>query len=127
GVFWHTDTAYTQTPYTYRFLNAIEVPMQDDGQSLGNTWFASTANAYDAIPDATKKRLPGLKAVQSLARQQEKKRKDGVLRRGEIKESEKKVGIEATHPLVRTHPASGRKCLYMSEGHTASIVGLPPE
>jgi len=126
GVFWHTDTAYTRTPYTYRFLNAIEVPMKD-GKSLGNTWFASTADAHDALPEDMKRRLSGLKALHSLSHQQEKKKVTGTLRRGEIKESEKKAGTEAIHPLVRTHSESGRKALYISEGHTASIIGLPKE
>lgn len=126
GVFWHTDTAYTRTPYTYRFLNAMEVP-EKDGKSLGNTWFASTADAYDALPSEMKLRVANLKALHSLSHQQDKKEATGNLRRGAIKESEKKAGIEAVHPLVRTHPESGRKALYMSEGHTASIVGLPKE
>ena len=126
GLFWHTDSAYTAQPDLYSFLYALEVP-QRDGRSLGPTLFADTAAAYDALDDAMKARLAGLKACNDLSHQYEKKRAVGFLKRGEITDYQKKVGTSAVHPLVRTHSDTGRKALYISEGHTASIVGLPRE
>ena len=126
GLFWHTDSAYTTQPDLYSFLYALEVP-QRDGRSLGPTLFSDTAAAYDALDDGMKTRLAGLKACNDLEHQYEKKRAVGFLKRGDITEYQKKVGTSAVHPLVRTHSDTGRKALFISEGHTAAIADMPCE
>lgn len=124
GVFWHSDGAYQKNPAMYSLLYSIEVPAKD-GQTFGDTLYASTAAAYDALPDAKKRALANLIAVHSLHHQYEKKKRAGVLKRSDMSETEKtSVVPEVRHPLVRTHPRTGRKCIYVNEGHTARIEGL---
>jgi taurine dioxygenase len=109
-------------------MYAIEVPQGADGKPLGDTLFASTQAAYDALPDATKRRIDGRKAVFSGDAYVKHRRettpaaapgtKDAADARNALS------GVEIVHPLVRTHPRTGRKCLYYSEGAIREIVGL---
>ena len=81
--------------------------------TVGDTMFASTAAAYDALPGDMKQRLAGLKSLNSF-RAYTAARKDG----------REKAGAEfpdVVHPLVRTHPITGRKCLYLSESLTRKV------
>ncbi|HAA92956.1 MAG TPA: taurine dioxygenase [Rhodospirillaceae bacterium] len=121
GVYWHSDGAYTPKPTHFTILYGLEIPAKN-GKSLGSTRFSSTAAAYEALPDQMKKRLEGMKVVNSMAHQVEKKRAAGVLKRGELNEHQIRNGIETVHPLVRTHHLSGRKSLFLSEGHTIKIL-----
>ena len=124
GLFWHSDMGYNEKPDLYSFLYALEIPIQD-GKPLGNTNFCSTIAAYNALPEDMKKKLATLKALNSFERLTELKRAKGQLRRGEITEHERKLGISAVHPVVRTHPVTGKKALYVSEGHTVGIIDMP--
>jgi len=110
GLFWHTDGAYLSNPHAISALRALEVPEQD-GRVLGDTIFASM-----------KKRLEGLQALHSIIHRHEK-----TLESGRKKEynAAVKADPEAVHPVVRVHPVTGRKCLYVSEGYTVKIIGLP--
>ena len=123
GLFWHTDGAYLQNPHAISALRALEVPEQD-GRVLGDTYFASMSAAYDGLPESMKKRLEGLQAVQSIIHRHEK-----TLQSGRKKEynAAVKADPEAVHPVVRVHPITRRKCLYVSEGYTVKIVGLPED
>lgn len=123
GKLWHTDGAYLARPHAISALRALEVPAQD-GRTLGDTHFASTSAAYDALPQSMKKRLEGLKAVQSYEQHLVKTGGTGVKK--EIYATAK-ADPEAVHPLVRVHPVNGRKCLYVTEGYTSRIVGLPED
>ena len=123
GIFWHTDGSYLANPHALSALYAHEVPEQD-GRVLGDTAFASTSAAYDALPQSMKKRLEGLKALQSIIHRHQK-----TLAAGLKKEynAAVKADPEAVHPVVRVHPVNGRKCLYVSEGYTVKILGLPED
>jgi taurine dioxygenase len=123
GTLWHTDGAYLANPHAISALRALEVPAQD-GRTLGDTNFASVSAAYDALPRSMKKRLEGLQAVQSFVQHLAKSGGTGVKK--DIYAAVK-ADPEATHPLVRVHPVNGRKCLYVTEGYTARIVGLPED
>jgi taurine dioxygenase len=123
GVFWHSDAAYMEKPVMYTFLHGIEIPSAD-GKPLGNTRFASTTAAYEALPDSMKKQLQGLRAIQSLKQKYEKKVAAGVLKRGPLTQEQYNKAPDRDQPLVRTHPVTGRKSLFISEGHTAGIVGM---
>src|SRR3954467_304115 len=61
GQHWHTDGAYLEQPYRTTILYAVEVPVNDEGVALGDTAFASTSAAYDALPPETKERIAGLR------------------------------------------------------------------
>ena len=76
GLFWHSDLCYMKEPSRGSLFYAREVPMRD-GQPLGDTLFASATAAYDALPQATKQRIAGLKAVNSYAHGYNRDRKSG--------------------------------------------------
>jgi len=121
GVFWHSDGPFLDKPHGPAALHAIQVPTKD-GKALGDTSFSSTIAAYDALPALMKKKLEGLRAVHSLSRRHtlavDKGIDSTVLTQGT-------VDTMATHDLIRVHPHSGRKCLYITEGYTTEIIGMP--
>jgi taurine dioxygenase len=117
-------------------LYSIEVPKREDGEVLGDTQYASTAAAYDALPEETKRRLNGLNAVHSYRFYREKNRKaqeieaatgGRVIKEKELTEEQLSSVPDVASPLVRTHPVTGRKCLFINEAHTSEIVGLPKQ
>ena len=120
GALWHTDGSYLERPDMYTVLYSVQIP-QRDGQPLGDTLFLSTPAAYEALPDATKRRIEHAKAVHSLAHHIEKK-KEANFRAPPVAKNAKP---DVVHPMVRTHPVTGRKCIYATEGHTKEVVGLP--
>jgi taurine dioxygenase len=91
---------------------------------LDDTNFASVSAAYDALPQAMKKRLEGLQAVQSFAQHLAKTGGTGVKK--DIYAAVK-ASPETIHPVVRMHPVNGRRCIYVTEGYTSRIVGLPED
>ena len=123
GLFWHTDGAYLKNPHAVSALRALEVPVKD-GRVLGDTVFASMSASYDALPAAMKKRLEGLQALQSIIHRHQK-----TVDSGGKKEYNAAVRAdpEAVHPVVRVHPVTKRKCLYVSEGYTVRVLGLPED
>ena len=123
GTLWHTDGAYLAKPHAISALRALEVPVQN-GRTLGDTHFASTSAGYDALPQSMKKRIEGLQAVQSFEQHLAKTGGGGVKK--DIYATVK-ADQEVTHPLVRVHPVNGRRCLYVTEGYTARIVGMPED
>ncbi|MBA2961991.1 MULTISPECIES: TauD/TfdA dioxygenase family protein [Ramlibacter] len=125
GMFWHSDGPFLPKPHGPSALHAIEVPVQD-GRVLGDTHFASTAAAYDALPQSMKRRLEGLQAVNSMLRRFELAARSGVQDSAATKHS-KAQEQEAVHPVVRVHPVTGRKCLFVSDGYTTRILGLPED
>lgn len=124
GLFWHTDGAYLANPHSASLLRAVEVPMKD-GRALGDTVFSSMTAAYEALPESMKKRLDGLQAVQSILLRYEKTLQTG--RDKKAYDASIKDPPEAVHPVVRPHPITGRKCLYVSEGYTSRILGIPED
>jgi taurine dioxygenase len=123
GIFWHTDGAYLKNPHAISALYALEVPVKD-GRVLGDTVYASMSAAYDALSENMKKRLEGLQALHSIMYRQQKTNQSGVKKEYN---AAMKADPEAVHPVVRVHPVNGRKCLYVSEGYTVKILGLPED
>ena len=123
GNYWHTDLSYTKVPSRGSIMLAHRVP-QRDGRPLGDTSFCSTAEAYDSLADDLKRRIDGLNAVHRFwDRFFAERRKAGE----EVRISAERLAQtpDVVHPLVKTHPLSGRRCLFVNEGFTISIVGLP--
>jgi alpha-ketoglutarate-dependent 2,4-dichlorophenoxyacetate dioxygenase len=112
---WHTDSSFRPDGATWSMLHAKAVP-----PAGGNTEFADTRAAYDALPDATKQRLEGLVAEHSLWHSRSKL--GGYVPTGE----ERKNYPWAHHKLVRRHPGSGRNALYVA-AHASHIIGMPVE
>ncbi|MEQ9811515.1 MAG: TauD/TfdA family dioxygenase [Azospirillaceae bacterium] len=127
GRYWHSDMWYTAHPPRGSMLYALEVPT-DGKQVFGDTMFASMSAAYDALPDRTKKLLEGRLATFSYARYLDHKRATLTTesRQGETAQGarEKYWFDDIQHPIVRIHPRSGRKCLYLSQGVISEISGL---
>ena len=123
GQYWHTDLSYTAEPSRCSLLYAVEVPFEN-GVALGDTLFVNTAAAYDALSDDMKARLAGLRATHSYTARYQRMQKQGG-KRVELDDDQKKAVPEVVHPIVRTHPFTGRKCLYVNEGFTLGIVGMP--
>jgi taurine dioxygenase len=123
GKVWHTDGSYLDHPDRYTFLYGIEIP-HDNERALGNTLFASTAAAYDALPDATKRRIDKLKAVHSFKHHSKTRAEQPGGTRLEVTEDLLKKQPDKAQPMVRTHPETGRKCLYVTVGHTTHVVGM---
>jgi len=123
GALWHSDASYLKTPDMYTGLYGIEIPHRD-GKALGDTLFVSTAEAYDQLPEALKQRISGRKAVHSFAHHLEKKAVTGNLKRAPLTPEQRAKTPDVEHPIVRTHPITGRKSLYVTEGHTGWIAGM---
>jgi len=125
GRYWHTDLSYMQAPSRGSLLYALEIP-QEDGRSLGDTCYTSTAAAYDALSDDVKARIENLRATFSLSHHRSKLMADGADQSPLTEEQQAKVPM-AVHRIVQTHPVTGRKCLFVNEGHTVEILDFPQE
>lgn len=121
GALWHCDGSYLPNPDLYTVLYALEIP-QRDGQVLGDTLFLSTSTAYDALPEPLRKTLDGAQAVHSLTHHIRMKIEHNF-KAPPIKDAKPDV----VHPAVRIHPSSGKRCLYLTEGHTKELVGFGAE
>ena len=133
GRFWHSDQSYKREPSLLSALYAVEVPVQN-GKVLGDTEFASTTAAHDALPEDMKRRLLSLKNVHSYVHYRAKNRRAQLAERErgasevteyELSESQIQTVPDSEAPIVRTHPVTGRKGLFINEGHTSRITGLP--
>lgn len=125
GRYWHSDLCYLEKPTFASLLYALEVP-ERDGTALGDTLFASTCASYDDLPTKVKTRLDGLRAVNSYSAMFQRKASEfGV--RPMLTDAEKsgKYPKDAVHPVIRTHPNTGRKCIYVCEGYTTRILDIP--
>jgi taurine dioxygenase len=114
GGIWHSDTTYLPEPPMGSMLLALEVPPYG-----GDTMFANQYLAYEALSDGLKQTLEGLMGVSSSAKAEVTKTREDRMKAAGAK---LKV-LSAEHPLVRSHPETGRKALYTSEAHTAHIKG----
>lgn len=123
GVFWHTDGAYLANPHAISALRALQVPVVN-GRILGDTQYTSVSAAYNALPDAMKKRLDGLQALQSILHRLKQTLDSGIKK---DYGAAVKADPEAVHPVVRVHPVNGRKCIYVTEGYTSRILGIPED
>ncbi|KAI9757714.1 MAG: hypothetical protein M4579_003339 [Chaenotheca gracillima] len=114
SVAWHSDVSYERQPPGTTFLYILDVP-----ETGGDTLFASGVEAYNRLSPAFRDRLLGLQAVHSGVEQAEASRSRGGIVRREPTNN--------VHPLVRTHPATGEKALYVNPQFTRYIVGYKKE
>lgn len=117
GAIWHTDTAYLERPPMGSMLLAREIPPHG-----GDTLFASMTAAYDALSDGMKRMLDGLKAVNSSTKADASKTREDRIKSSGTEEARREFSAE--HPVVRTHPETGRKALYVNRGHTVRFAGM---
>jgi len=135
GRFWHSDLSYKQVPSLLSALYALEVPVRD-GLVLGATSFASATAAYEALPEGRQRRLQGLRNVHSYryyrarnlqAQKEEQARGARVVEEHSPNEEQLRSVPDVEVPIVRTHPRTGRKGLFINEAHTSRVLGLPEE
>jgi len=119
GAIWHTDTAYLERPPMASMLLAREVPPHG-----GDTLFANMYLAFESLSPAFRKLLEGLKAVNSSAKADASKTREDRIR---TDGAETRADFVSEHPVVRTHPESGRKALYVNSGHTVRFAGWTEE
>jgi len=110
---WHSDSSFRAVPAKYSLLSGRIVTSEG-----GNTEFADMRAAYDALDDATKALIEDLVCEHSLIYSR------GSLGFSELSAEERKAFAPVRQRLVRTHPATGRKSLYLSS-HAGAIVGWP--
>ncbi|RDW80520.1 putative alpha-ketoglutarate-dependent sulfonate dioxygenase-1 [Coleophoma crateriformis] len=114
SVAWHSDVSYEQQPPGTTFLYILDTP-----ETGGDTIFSSGVEAYKRLSDGFKERLHGLKVTHSGIEQVNASRaKGGAVRR---------EPVVSEHPIVRTHPVTGEKALYVNPQFTRSIVGYKQE
>lgn len=118
GRTWHTDMSYTRTPPRGSLLYAREIPVEN-GRALGDTIFSSAAAAYDSLSPELKTRLAGLRAIHRAGA---KKYAPG----SKLAEAVKDMP-DVEHPVIRTHPVTGRKAIYVREGECVGIPGMSDE
>jgi taurine dioxygenase len=118
GGIWHSDTSYLEEPPMGTVLLSREVPPYG-----GDTLFANQIAAYEALSDGLKQALEGLRAVNTSAKADASRtREDRIKDSGTTAKDH-----SATHPVVRTHPETGRKALYVNVAHTARFEGWTEE
>jgi taurine dioxygenase len=122
GFTWHSDTSYRRRPSRCSLLYAKEVP-QRDGRPLGDTVFANAIAAYEALPETMKRRLDGLKAIHRYSA----RRRVDDSPRPKLTQAQLDETPDIAHPIVRTHPFTGRKSLYITAGECIGIEGMPED
>jgi taurine dioxygenase len=117
GGIWHSDTTYLDIPPMGTMLIAREVPPRG-----GDTLFANMYLAYQTLSDGMKRMLDGLIAVNHSAKADVTRTREDRVRDGGKAEARKEFISE--HPVVRTHPETGRKALYVNVGHTVRFKDM---
>ena len=112
GAFWHSDLSYDANPSDASMLYSVEVPGEG-----GDTLFANMVLAYETLPEATKQRIEGLQAVHRYGY----RGGDAVVDLNQVQDANHP---DVLHPVVRTHPESGKKALFVNPGFTVCIDAM---
>lgn len=110
---WHTDDSYFATPAKATLLQSIEIP-----ESGGETRFCNMRKAYLDLPEETRRRIDGLRAVHSYDT------KRAPARAVKLTKEEAAETPDVDHPLVRTHEDTGEKTIYFNSNRTDQVVGM---
>ena len=115
GGIWHSDTTYLEHPPMASMLYAVEIPPHG-----GDTLFANQYLAYETLSETFRRMLDGLIGINSSLKADASRTREDRLRAAGV-ESKVLVG---EHPVVRTHPETGRKALFVNVGHTTHFRGF---
>jgi len=115
---WHSDFSFKERPTAARMLLAMEIP--PGGQ--GRTYFINCYAAYEALPEELKQRLRGKTIKQGNVVDTAMKLRPGARLDADLRELP-----GPSHPIVATHPKTGRSMLYLGRRHSAYVNGLPPQ
>ena len=122
GETWHADTTMMANPPMGAILYALETP-----ETGGDTLFANQYLAYESLSDGMKKMLDGMKAVHNDIKVAGPQARKNATRTSKVREDDDWRMTENAHPVARTHPETGRKCLFVNRGLTQFILGIPRE
>ncbi len=120
GGVWHSDTTYLQEPPMATLLIAREVPPVG-----GDTLFANQYLAYESLSERMQALLSGLRGIASSTKADASRTREDRIRTDGTAEPRKVLIAE--HPVVRTHPETGRKALYVNVAHTVGFAGMTEE
>jgi taurine dioxygenase len=120
GGVWHSDTTYLQEPPMATLLVARDVP-----EAGGDTIFANQYLALAALSDTLRGKLASLRGVASSAKADASRTREDRIRSDGSADARKLLVAE--HPVVRTHPETGRKALYVNRAHTVAFSGMTEE
>ena len=120
GGIWHSDTSYLEAPPMGTMLVAREVPPKG-----GDTMFASAYLAYETLSEGMKRLLDGLVAINTSAKADVSRTREDRVKQSLRPDAKKEYVGE--HPVVRTHPETGRKALYVNVGHTLRFKDMSEE
>jgi len=111
---WHADMTYVERPPMAAILYAIEIP-----PAGGDTYWANMVLAYETLPRPLKQRIEGCEAIHDATYNSA-----GTMRKGYQDVTDPRAAPGARHPLVRTHPETGRRSLFLGRRRNSYIVGL---
>jgi taurine dioxygenase len=117
GGIWHSDTTYLETPPMGTLLVAREVPPFG-----GDTLFANMYLACETLSEGMKRLLEGLRSVSSSVKADASKTREDRIKSDPTAQSRREFLAE--HPVLRTHPETGRKALYVNIAHTVRFAGM---
>jgi len=120
GGIWHSDTTYLEVPPMGSMLLAREIPPVG-----GDTLFANMYLAYESLSPGMRELLEGLRAVNSSAKADVTRTREDRMRSAPAARAER--ALVAEHPVIRTHPETGRKALYVNIAHTERFSGMTVE
>ena len=120
GGIWHSDTTYLEQPPAATMLVAREIPTHG-----GDTLFANMYMAYETLSPGMKQLLEGLRYISSSAKADVSRTREDRIK--DSKRDDAKTLYEATHPVVRTHPETGRKALYVNTAHALRFENMTAE
>jgi taurine dioxygenase len=121
GQYWHSDLSYMEKPSLGSLLLCHEMP-----EIGGDTMWANMVQAYDTLSDVMKGFLSGLKAVHDYSHAYDTYFAH-LKERPPLTPEQRAKTPPVEHPMVRTHPVTGRKALYVNPGFSTGIVGMPRE
>ena len=117
GPKWHSDISYRKKPSLGSMLYGIEIP--EEG---GNTGFSNMYRAYETLPGSLKQAIDGKRGIFLAGRNNAKQ----TFRRT-LNDAQKAKTPPVSHPIIRTHPETGRKSVFANEQHTTGIEGVPED
>ena len=124
GQDWHTDMSYSNMIAFTNVLYGLEIPHRD-GQPLGNTEFCNMRAAYDELPESLKTRLDGMTITHDFAKFWDKMRLEKGSSRPPLTDAQRAAKPPVSHPVIMTHPITGKKVLYANPGYSMRINEMP--
>jgi taurine dioxygenase len=126
GQGWHTDLSYSRTIAFLNILHGVEIPHRG-GRPLGATEFADMAAAHDDLPAALKREIEDRTATHDFAKFWDMMRARPGSTRAPLTPEQRRQKPPVSHPIVPTHPISGRKILYCNPGYAVRVDGMPAD